>query len=154
MKKNISYIYIVVVMLMTGCGKEEYKPFDEAFIHIMSNNQSTETVNYMANATRTYNIYLSSKPLKSNLEVNFQITAGNGLKEGVDYEILTNGNSVLFLPGIYDMPLRIRWIANPLLDSSKDNTLTITLTGNNQNINIGLPGPDHNQSKFIITKVK
>jgi len=154
MKKNISYIYMAIILIMTGCGKEEYKPFDEAFIHIMSNNQSTETVNYLANATRTYNIYLSSKPLTSNLEVNFQITAGNGLKEGVDYEILTNGNSVLFLPGIYDMPIRIRWIANPLLDSSKDNTLTITLTDNNQNINIGLPGPDHNQSKFIITRVK
>ncbi|NGM61329.1 hypothetical protein G5B30_05285 [Sphingobacterium sp. SGG-5] len=142
------------MLFWTACGKEEQKPFDQPFLHIMSNNSSSETVNYMANSIRTYNIYLSSRPLTENLEVNFQVTAGNGLREGVDYEMVTPGNTLIFLPGIYDMPIRVRWIANPALDANKDNTLTIELVSNNQGITLGLPGPDQLQKKFIITKVK
>lgn len=141
-------------ILFASCGKEEHAPFDQPFVHIMSNNASSETVSYLANATRTYNIYLSSKPLTSDLEVRFEITSGNGLTEGLDYEVLTPGNSILFLPGIYDMPIRIRWIANPDLDPTKDNTLTIDLVSTNQNIILGLPGPDQLQKRFTITKVK
>jgi hypothetical protein len=143
-----------ILLLFAACGKEEHQPFDHPFIHIMNNNSSSETVNYMANSVRTYNIYLSSKPLTENLEVTFQVTAGNGLKEGVDYEMVTPGNTLVFLPGIYDMPIRVRWIASPNLDTSKENTLTIELTSNNQDITLGLPGPDQLQKKFVITKVK
>lgn len=144
----------IIATLFASCGKDEHSPFDHPFLHIMSNNASSETVNYLANATRTYNIYLSSKPLTSNLEVQFEIIPGDGLIAGIDYEVLTPGNTILFLPGIYDMPIRIRWIANPNLDPAKDNTLTINLVSNSQNITMGLPGPDQLQKKFTITKVK
>lgn len=154
MRRTILYSTTCLILFLAGCGKEEQAPFDHPFIHIMNNNSSTETVNYMANSVRTYTIYLSSKPLTENLSVSFEVTPGNGLKEGVDYEMVTPGNSLVFLPGIWDMPVRIRWKASPDLDPKKDNTLTIELTGNSQNLTLGLPGPDQLQKKFVITKVK
>ncbi len=152
--KRIIYSLTSIIILFSSCGKDEHEPFDHPFIHIMNNNVSSETVNYMASSVRTYNIYLSSKPLTENLEVNFQVTAGDGLKEGVDYELVTTGNTILFLPGIYDMPVRVRWLPSPDLDPSKDNTLTIELVGNNQDFTLGLPGPDQRQKKFVITKTR
>ncbi len=154
MRRTIIYNVTWIILLLTACGKEEYQPFDHPFLHIMNNNASSETVNYMANSVRTYNIYLSSKPLTENLEVTFEVISGNGLKEGVDYEMVTPGNTLVFLPGIYDMPIRVRWMANPALDLNKDNTLTIELVNNSQGITLGLPGPDQLQKRFIITKVK
>jgi len=154
MRRTIIYSITSIIVLFAACGKEEQKPFDHPFLHIMNNNTSSETVNYMASSTRTYNIYLSSKPLEENLEVTFQVKAGNGLKEGVDYEMITPGNSLIFLPGIYDMPIRVRWLPSPDFDPNKDNTLTIELVSNSQGITMGLPGPDQLQKKFVITKVK
>ncbi|NGF57566.1 hypothetical protein G5B00_13690 [Parapedobacter sp. SGR-10] len=154
MKRTILYSTAWIMLLLTACGKEEQQPFDHPFLHIMNNNTSSETVNYMANSVRTYNVYLSSKPLTENLEVTFQVTPGNGLKEGVDYEMVTPGNTLVFLPGIYDMPIRVRWMASPALDPNNDNTLTIELVSNSQGITLGLPGPDQLQKKFVITKVR
>lgn len=154
MRKTILYSTTLIFLLLTACGKDEHQPYDHPFIHIMNNNVSTETVNYMANAVRTYTINLSSKPLSENVEVTFKVTAGEGLKEGVDYEMITPGDRLVFLPGIYEMPVRVRWIASPNLDTSKDNTLTIELVSNSHNFTLGLPGPDQLQKKFVITKVK
>jgi len=60
-------IWAFTLLVFTGCGKEEFKPYDHPFIHIMNNNSSSETVNYLGNSIRTYNIYLSSKSMKENL---------------------------------------------------------------------------------------
>lgn len=152
--KKILYSLSCILLLLISCGKDEHEPYDNPFIHIMDANAASSTVNYMASSVQTYNIYLSSKPLTENLEVNFQIIAGDGLQEGVDYEMVTPGNTLLFLPGIFDMPVRVRWLPSPNLDPSKDNTLTIELTGNSQGITLGLPGPDQRQKKFVITKIK
>ena len=99
----------------------------------------------------TYSVYLSSKPLTENLEVNYQVIVGDGLKSGVDFELVTKGSTLTFLPGIYDMPIRIRWMPNHL-DENKDNTITIRLTGNNQGLTMGLPGPDGLQRELVIEK--
>ena len=64
------------------------------------------------NNINTYSVYLSSKPLTENLEVNYQVIVGDGLKSGVDFELVTKGSTLTFLPGIYDMPIRIRWMPN------------------------------------------
>ena len=96
-------------------------------------------------------MYLSSKPLTENLEVNYQVIVGDGLKSGVDFELVTKGSTLTFLPGIYDMPIRIRWMPNHL-DENKDNTITIRLTGNNQGLTMGLPGPDGLQRVLVIEK--
>jgi len=49
------------------------------------------------------------------------------------------------------MPIRIKWLPHTV-DAQKDNTLTITLTGNNQNLALGLPGNANRQRVLTITK--
>src|SRR5690606_22197588 len=112
------------------------------------------TVNYQATVLRTYQVYLSSAPQTQAVDVEFRLVPGNGLREGVDYEVLTPGRILSFLPGIYDMPIRIRWLPSPAFDETKDNTLTIELVGNNRGITMGLPGPDQRQRTFVITKIR
>ena len=154
MKRNHTYfILILVTLMLNACGKDVMEPYDHPFIHIMKDNLSTTTVAWNVNAVNTYSVYLSSKPLKEKLTVDFDIIVGNGLQEGVDYEIINKSRSLLFLPGIYDMPIRIKWLPNPI-DPTKDNTIKIVLLSNSMNLTIGMPGPDHLQSEFTITKTK
>ena len=89
--------------------------------------------------------------LTTALVVNYEIVVGDGLQEGVDYELVTTGNQLTFEPGIYDMPIRIKWLAHPV-DETKDNTLTIRLTGNSQSLHLGVPGPDGLQKQLVIEK--
>jgi len=119
----------------------------------MQGNQSAVTVSDKANVVGTYYIYLSTPKFDEDVQVEYEMVIGSGLKSGVDYELLNPGNSVTFLPGIYEMPIRIRWIANPI-DPSKNNSIKINLISNNKGYTIGLPGPDQLQKSFIITKIK
>ena len=101
--------------------------------------------------TNAYTVYLSSRPITDSLEVSYEIIVGDGLKEDVDYKVVTTANPLVFFPGINDMPIRIRWLKNPV-DPEKDNTLKIRLTGNSKGYNLGFPGPDHVQSEVVIEK--
>lgn len=144
--------YILIINCLVACSIEENEAFDTPFIHIMSESGASKVVvKSDVNNINTFSVFLSSKPFSENLEVNYQIIIGEGLKAGRDFELVTKGSSLTFLPGIYDMPIRIRWLPNHL-DESKDNTITIRLTGNNQNLTIGLPGPDRLQSELVIEK--
>ena len=150
--KQLRWTFLLVIFF--SCRKENHKPFDQPFIHIMDNNTSSATVNYEASVIRSYTVYLSSKPLTENLEVTYEIIVGNGLKENVDFEILNKDRVLIFLPGIYDMPVRIRWNPSPSFDPQKDNTVTIRLLNNSKGFSLGLPGPDQLQKEFIIKKVQ
>lgn len=144
-------IILMVAIFSSGCSKEDFEPYDVPYLHIMKDGMAKETVSSVANFLGDYKIYLSSKPLDEMLLVQFSIAVGDGLVEGVDYELVTAVNSLAFLPGIYDMSIRIKWLPHPV-DPSKDNTLTIRLEGNSQDITMGLPGPDEYQRCFVITK--
>jgi hypothetical protein len=153
MKRYLSIILLSLPLLFfASCGQDENEPFNQKFIHIMMNETSSEVIPSDAIRLSTYNVYLSSSKLSTSLEVNFEIVVGDGLKEGVDFQMITTGNQLVFFPGIYDMPIRIKWISH-LLDPTKDNTLKIVLVSNNQDITLGLPGPDHLQRAFTITKM-
>lgn len=146
------YIFVIMVCLFSSCTTDEKDPFDESFIHIMSDTGASEiVVGSDVNNINTYSIYLSSKSLSENVVVTYEITVGNGLKNGVDYELLTKGNALTFLPGIYDMPIRIQWKPNRV-DEAKDNTITIRLVENNLGLTMGLPGPDGLQRELVIEK--
>lgn len=153
--KTTNIIFAAGLFLLTACGLEEHEAYQTPFVHIMKDDASTAIVSAQANtpASRpdSYSVYLSTAPLKNNLVVDFDLIVGNGLQEGRDFVMVTQGRSLTFLPGIYDMPIRIRWIANPV-DPTKDNTLTIVLVDTNKGFNLGLPGLDHLQSRFTITK--
>ncbi len=153
--KRFKYIipFLLMILALNSCGLDENEPYDLKFIHIMLDGASSTTVNYKAKTVATYSVYLSSAKFTESVEVTYEIIVGEGLKAGVDYNLITTGNKLVFLPGIYDMPIRIQWLSNPI-DPSKDNTLKIKLISNDKGYTIGLPGPDKNQSEFKITKVQ
>ena len=144
---------IFITTFMNSCNKDILTPYTTSFIHIMLDELITTSISCEANAVKTYSVYFSSAPITETLNVTYEVIVGDGLKEGVDFEYVNKGNTLVFLPGIYDMPIRIKWLPNPI-DISKDNTLKIKLISNNLNINMGLPGPDKKQTEFTITKVK
>uniref|UniRef100_UPI003217C81A hypothetical protein n=1 Tax=uncultured Draconibacterium sp. TaxID=1573823 RepID=UPI003217C81A len=153
MIKRIKYFSLVLlfVPLVFSCGMDEFKPYDHSFFHIMKDGISSTTVSSKARVVGEYKIYLSSKPLSESVTVEYSIIAGDGLTEGVDYELITSGTSLNFLPGIYDMPIRIKWLPHTL-DSQKNNTLTIRIESNSLDLTMGLPGKDQLQREFTITK--
>lgn len=154
---KIQYSLLIIVLfsglLLMACSKDETEPNRLRFIHIMENDASSVTVNENANTIGTYNIYLSSPQFFDTVTVNYRIVPGNGLAVGKDYELINSGSEVTFLPGIFDMPVRVRWLASPI-DTSKNNSLTIELLSNNKAIPMGLPGPDKKQTTFTITKIR
>lgn len=150
--KYLKFIWMLGIFSLVACHKDASEPYDRPFIHIMKNGLSAVSVSAQGTSVETYLVYLSSKALTENLTVDFEIIAGDGLTSGVDYEAVTSGSQLVFPPGIYEMPVRIRWLKNPV-DESKDNTLKIVLVGNSMGFTLGLPGPDGKQKEFVITKV-
>jgi hypothetical protein len=149
--KRFNTILLLLPLFLLSCGLEEHEPYNTPFIHIMKDEVSTTVVTSNSNFVATYNVYLSSAPLTRNLDVTYEIKVGNGLVAGRDYEMVTNGNMLTFMPGIYDMPIRVRWLPNKV-DPVKDNTMKIILVSNSMNITMGMPGPDQLQKEFTITK--
>lgn len=143
----------LVTLFLAACSKEEVKPYQNRFIHIMENETSASTVNQHANSVGTYNVYLSSPQFFDTVVVQYKITAGEGLVSGIDYELVQPKTSITFLPGIYDMPIRIKWMDHAI-DTSKNNSIQIELLSNNKGIHMGLPGPIKKQTIFTITKTE
>lgn len=147
----VALILFMIASLASSCKKEEYKPYDNPFIHIHQNERSEVRVRDNRNETVSYYVYLSAKKQFKTTVVHYEITTGEGLKEGRDYELLTPGNELVFAPGITEMPIAIRWMQHAV-EKSKNNTLTIQIKESNRDFNIGLPGPDQLQTSLTITK--
>lgn len=144
--------FITILLALVSCGKDESVTFTEPFIRVSTETGASSTVvRSNVKNINTYYIYLSSKPLTTNLEVNYEVIIGDGLQSGVDFELVNPSNQITFLPGIYEMPIRIRWMEHTV-DPKKDNTLTIRLVSNSQNFTMGYPGPDESQRQLVITK--
>ena len=145
---------LLLATLLTGCADQEGTWFDEPFVRISTSTGQASTV-VLSNVrnTNAYNVYLSSTPIADNdsVEVSYEVIVGDGLKEDVDYKVVTTQNPLVFLPGIYDMPIRVRWLKNPV-DPTKDNTLTIRLTANSKGYTLGYPGPGQLQRQVVIEK--
>lgn len=154
--RGITLLFVIssllISMMLASCADDGPDVFDQPFVRIAtSTGTSSQVVMTSARTVGTYTVYLSSRPVTDSLEVNYEIIVGDGLQEDVDYKVVTAQNPLVFLPGIYDAPIRIRWLKSPV-DPTKDNTLTIRLTGNSKGYTIGFPGPDHLQSEVKIEK--
>lgn len=143
---------LLAAITLCGCQKEEFDGFDVPFVRIATSTGASSTVVLSdVNNINTYTVSLSTRALTSPLTVTYDIVVGDGLEEGRDYELVTTGGQLVFEPGIYDMPIRIKWLAHRV-DETRDNTLTIRLTGNSQNLRLGAPGPDSVQKELVIEK--
>lgn len=138
--------------MLASCADDGPEVFDQPFVRITApNGSSSQIVLTNARVVNTYTVYLSSRPITDSLEVNYEIIVGDGLQEDVDYKVVTTQNPLKFLPGIYDAPIRVRWLKHDV-DPTKDNTMTIRLTGNSKGYTLGFPGPDQVQSQVKIEK--
>ena len=148
-----SILLFAASVLLAGCAKNELPLFDEPFVYVeTSTGSDVSVVGADMKATVTYYIGISCPAFTDPIGVNFSVTCGNGLAEGVDYSVVTPGNTVTFLPGIWRMPVRIQW-KDHAIDESKDNTVTIAITGTSTGtFTIGFPGPAAKGSKLVITK--
>lgn len=140
-------------LLVAACNKEEVEPFDHPFIHIHVDNQDTVEVRYNRRDTVNYNIYLSAKRQFEPIQVTYSVTPGSGLQEGRDYKVLNNSNTLIFIPGVVQVPVKIAWLEHDL-DPALNNSVSIKIESNSKDYTIGLPGPDHLQQQLVLLKKK
>ena len=142
-------------LFFCSCSVNDPVVFDDAFVFIEDENGASsskiqwQSQNYLV----TYYIRFVAPAQAKDVTVTYELKVGNGLTEGKDYKIVSSSSSpVTFSPGIYKVPIRIEWLRNEL-DSSKDNSLTIILTGCGlEGASVGKPGPDKAGSSYRITK--
>lgn len=151
----IPLLFAVISLLCGACRKSTITMYDGSyFIWFDAANSGPVSINEEATLSAEYSVHLSATMPKSAVKVKFEVVPGDGLKENTDYQILTTGGTLTFYPGLFSLPIRIKWLPNKV-DPAKDNSVTIRLTGcAPDGYSLGMPGPDHNLEKIIITKYK
>lgn len=138
-----------------SCSDRTDITFKDFFVCIKDESGgATSVVNSQSDQfVATYYISLVSTERDTPLTVDYDITVGNGLREGVDFVLQSESRSVTFQPGVYSRPVRINFLRRTV-DPTRDNTLTLTLTGTSDpSLLLGYPGPSHYYSRHVVTKV-
>ena len=145
-------LYLLMMVAICSCADQEGEWYDTPFVRISTETGQASTVVLSdVRNVNTYYVYLSTTPLSEELTVSYEVVVGDGLQSGVDYELVTEGTTLTFLPGFYDAPIRVRWLPHRV-DPTKNNTLTIRLTGNSRGFHLGYPGPGQLQRQLTIEK--
>lgn len=124
--------------------------FDEAFVAFDTAKSSVVSINATGEFTGSYTLHYTGPKPSAPIVVNFVVTCGNGLAEGVDYNVATAGGKITFMPGIYEQVIKIDWLPHEI-DESKDNTVTISLVSAD-GVTLGYPGPDRLMKDLVIRK--
>lgn len=124
--------------------------FDEAFVAFDTAKSSVVSINATGEFTGSYTLHYKGPKPSAPIVVNFVVTCGNGLAEGVDYKVVTAGGKITFMPGIYEQVIKIDWLPHEI-DESKDNTVTISLVSAD-GVTLGYPGPDKLMKDLVIRK--
>lgn len=150
--KRLIYISILILCSIS-CVKNEMPLYNKGFVYLSSvSGAYSETVNSLTEMESTYYFYLSSKKIYKNIDIEYSVKSGAGLKEGIDYILLSPLKKTVFMPGIYRMPLRIRWLPHKLAGPDENNTLIIEIKSAGEGINIGFPGPNEIGRRLTIIK--
>lgn len=149
MKKILTLLLFTFTSALFFCGCNKYVVYDKPFVAFVTSDATS--IDCTAVRDAEYRVHYSGTKVTSNIEVTFSVILGDGLKEGVDFDMITSGNKLVFLPGIYELPIRIAWKSNPI-DKSKDNTMTIRLESANEGVTLGMPGPAQNMREVKIMK--
>ena len=155
--KNYSRILTILaaLALLCGCEKHEEVFFDTPFVRIEDSNglMSMEIDHKLDNLLTELRVVVSasSNYFTEPISVEYEVIAGDGLQEGVDFRIQSSHRSpITFSPGTYTMPIRVIWYKADDFDPAKDNTLTFRLTNASiPQMLLGVPGPDGKKSQFI-----
>ena len=143
-------ILLSLIWFLTGCN--EYILFEDYFAAFVPTSKSFTLVDAEGTIEAEYPVHLTSAKPSSPIIITYELIVGDGLKEGKDYILLNKSDQLTFYPGVYDASIKIKWLANPDIDSAKNNTLTIRLVSANQDLILGYPGPDEHNREMKITK--
>lgn len=137
-----------IVVSAVSCNKITL--FDGAFVAFDTAKSSVVSINATGEFTGSYTLHYTGPKPSAPIVVNFVVTCGNGLAEGVDYKLATAGGKITFMPGIYEQVIKIDWLPHEI-DESKDNTVTISLVSAD-GVTLGYPGPDKLMKDLVIRK--
>lgn len=146
-------------MFLCSCEDSLNIVFDTPFVYITDEGGSssatiTNELDYVLSAL-TINVNASNNYFKEPITIEYEIIAGDGLKESVDFKVQPNTKSPLtFEPGVYSKPVRIGWYKNKDFDPSKDCSLTVKITSSTLDaMVIGYPGPNAKYSSYKFNKI-
>lgn len=139
---------MLIAVSAASCNKITL--FDEAFVAFDTAKSSVVSINAAGEFTGSYTLHYTGPKPSAPIVVNFVVTCGNGLAEGVDYKVATAGGKITFMPGIYEQVIKIDWLPHEI-DESKDNTVTLSLVSAD-GVTLGYPGPDKLMKDLVIRK--
>ena len=147
---NITELAMLMSIAVSAASCNKITLFDEAFVAFDTAKSSVVSINATGEFTGSYTLHYTGPKPSAPIVVNFVVTCGNGLAEGVDYKVVTAGGKITFMPGIYEQVIKIDWLPHEI-DESKDNTVTISLVSAD-GVTLGYPGPDKLMKDLVIRK--
>lgn len=147
---KITELAMLISIAVSSASCNRITLFDEAFVAFDSAKSSVVSINAAGEFTGSYTLHYTGPKPSAPIVVNFVVTCGNGLAEGVDYKVATAGGKITFMPGIYEQVIKIDWLPHEI-DESKDNTVTISLVSAD-GVTLGYPGPDKLMKDLVIRK--
>lgn len=147
---KITELAMLMSIAVSAASCNKITLFDEAFVAFDTAKSSVVSINATGEFTGSYTLHYTGPKPSAPIVVNFVVTCGNGLAEGVDYKVATAGGKITFMPGIYEQVIKIDWLPHEI-DESKDNTVTISLVSADA-VTLGYPGPDKLMKDLVIRK--
>lgn len=147
---KITELAMLMLIAVSAVSCNRITLFDEAFVAFDTAKSSVVSINATGEFTGSYTLHYTGPKPSAPIVVNFVVTCGNGLAEGVDYKVATAGGKITFMPGIYEQVIKIDWLPHEI-DESKDNTVTISLVSAD-GVTLGYPGPDKLMKDLVIRK--
>lgn len=147
---KITELAMLMSIVVSAASCNKITLFDEAFVAFDIAKSSVVSINATGEFTGSYTLHYTGPKPSVPIVVNFVVTCGNGLAEGVDYKVATAGGKITFMPGIYEQVIKIDWLPHEI-DESKDNTVTISLVSAD-GVTLGYPGPDKLMKDLVIRK--
>lgn len=147
---KITELVMLMLIAVSAASCNKITLFDEAFVAFDTAKSSVVSINATGEFTGSYTLHYTGPKPSAPIVVNFVVTCGNGLAEGVDYKVATAGGKITFMPGIYEQVIKIDWLPHEI-DESKDNTVTISLVSAD-GVTLGYPGPDKLMKDLVIRK--
>lgn len=147
---KITELAMLMSIAVSSASCNKITLFDEAFVAFDTAKSSVVSINATGEFTGSYTLHYTGPKPSAPIVVNFVVTCGNGLAEGVDYKVATAGGKITFMPGIYEQVIKIDWLPHEI-DESKDNTVTLSLVSAD-GVTLGYPGPDKLMKDLVIRK--
>ena len=152
MKRVFSYLIIIAGILCSCTDRIQFETPHFVSIQSESGMGSSTVISTADNLVLQYPVRLVSTTRPKDLVVEFDVTTGDGVSEGVNFTLPAK-RSVTFSKGEYIKYIRINY-KNHLVDETKDNTLVITLTSaSDPDVILGYPGPSKKFSSHTVTFV-